>query len=159
MEYFGWAGTVLFILCYMPQIYSTKISKSVGGVSLLMWLVQWAAYSCCLVYSFSIMAKPLIFGYSMGWLLTAWWLELYRQYKSKVEVSQRGARVEPEMKHDPLEGHQWTYQRMSGKYEEYSCPHGIGHSEKGIHGCDGCCSHPSFKKKLREVKKSRKKRG
>ena len=27
---------------------------------------------------------------------------------------------------------------------ELTCPHGVGHG--GIHGCDGCCSHPSFKK-------------
>jgi hypothetical protein len=25
---------------------------------------------------------------------------------------------------------------------ELGCPHGVGHG--GIHGCDGCCSHPSY---------------
>ena len=28
---------------------------------------------------------------------------------------------------------------------EYLCEHGIGH-DMGVHGCDGCCSDPSFKK-------------
>lgn len=27
---------------------------------------------------------------------------------------------------------------------ELLCPHGVGHG--GIHGCDGCCGSPSFKK-------------
>ncbi len=31
----------------------------------------------------------------------------------------------------------------AGFSEEYLCEHGIGH-EKGVHGCDGCCSSDSF---------------
>jgi len=31
---------------------------------------------------------------------------------------------------------------------EYMCPHGIGHG--GVHGCDGCCSHPSFLENTKE---------
>ena len=81
MELFGWLGTCLFIICYMPQIYKTKKTKSVGDVSIGMWLVQWGAYTSCLVYSITLNALPLMFGYAMGWLMTAWWLELARQYK------------------------------------------------------------------------------
>lgn len=44
-----------------------------------------------------------------------------------------------------LEGWDWPFQRNNfGGVKEYACPHGIGHG--GIHGCDGCCLHPSFKK-------------
>ena len=39
----------------------------------------------------------------------------------------------------------WPYMRMSGEHKEYECPHGVGHSIDGIHGCDGCCSDTSFK--------------
>jgi len=28
--------------------------------------------------------------------------------------------------------------------KELMCEHGVGHG--GIHGCDGCCADPSFKK-------------
>lgn len=83
MEWFGWAGTLLFIICYAPQIYKTKKSKSIGGVSVGMWLIQWAAYTCCLVYSIAIKSPPLMFGYAMGWLITAWWLEMARQYRDQ----------------------------------------------------------------------------
>ena len=81
MELFGWLGTCLFIVCYGPQIYTTKKRKSIGGVSVMMWFIQWAAYTSCLIYSIIIQAPPLMFGYAMGWLITAWWLELARQYK------------------------------------------------------------------------------
>lgn len=41
-----------------------------------------------------------------------------------------------------LEKWTWPYLRTSDG-REHECPHGVGHSW-GIHGCDGCCSHPSF---------------
>ena len=81
MDYFGWLGSMLFIFCYVPQIWRTYRLKHVEGVSLGMWLIQWAAYTSCLAYSIAIQAKPLMFGYSIGWLMTAWFLELYRQYR------------------------------------------------------------------------------
>jgi uncharacterized protein with PQ loop repeat len=81
MSFFGWVGSALFTLCYGPQIYQTYRTKQVHDVSLVMWLIQWVAYSSCLVYAVSIDAQPMIIGYSLGWLMTAWWLELYRQYR------------------------------------------------------------------------------
>jgi uncharacterized protein with PQ loop repeat len=80
-ELFGWVGTILFTICYIPQIYKTYLTKQVHDVSLVMWLIQWVAYTSCLVYAVTIHAAPLIVGYSIGWLMTAWWLELYRQYR------------------------------------------------------------------------------
>lgn len=80
MELFGWLGTVLFTLCYIPQIYRTYLTKEVKDVSLVMWLIQWAAYTSCLVYAVCIKAQPMIIGYCLGWTMTAWFLELYRQY-------------------------------------------------------------------------------
>jgi len=80
MEIFGWLGTCLFILCYAPQLYHTKQVKSVGDVSIKMWVIQGCAYLSCLMYSLSIQSLPLMFGYSMGFLITVWWLELARQF-------------------------------------------------------------------------------
>jgi len=86
MEYFGWVGTILFMICYVPQIYTTKKARDVSSMSLPMWLIQWAAYSSCLVYAVSIMSEPLMFGYSMGWLLTAWELDLMRQFRCEINT-------------------------------------------------------------------------
>lgn len=82
MESFGWIGTVLFMVCYIPQIVKGYTSTLIG-VSLWMWIIQWAAYTSCLVYALFLKSTPLIFGYSMGWLMTAWFLELYRQDKNR----------------------------------------------------------------------------
>ena len=52
---------------------------------------------------------------------------------------------------DSLKDWHWPYLRTNfGGDKEYACPHGIGHSVKGVHGCEGCCSHESFKRKLKE---------
>jgi len=80
MELFGWIGTILFTMCYLPQLYRTYKTKDVKGVSLVMWLIQWIAHSSCLIYAISIKAFPMITGSCLGWLMTAWFLELYRQY-------------------------------------------------------------------------------
>ena len=50
------------------------------------------------------------------------------------------------------EGEKWTKHRkyepisygVVGYSDEYICEHGIGH-DMGVHGCDGCCSDPTFK--------------
>lgn len=80
-EIFGWVGTNLFIACYMPQIWRTYKRHKVGDISLGMWLIQWSAYTSCLVYSFSIGSLPLIYGYLAGWMMTAWYLYLYWRFK------------------------------------------------------------------------------
>jgi len=41
----------------------------------------------------------------------------------------------------------WT--RYTRTKKELACEHGVGHG--GIHGCDGCCSDPSFEKAWKEI--------
>ena len=56
-----------------------------------------------------------------------------------------GKRKQPK---DELSKWRWPFLRTNfGGAAEYACPHGIGHG--GVHGCDGCCSHKSFKEKRR----------
>jgi hypothetical protein len=73
---------------------------------------------------------------------------------------------------DELDGWDWPAQRRETLLVEHRCPHGIGHPNPGsalwlaeatmqsrdgepvpledreanymVHGCDGCCRHPSF---------------
>lgn len=48
-------------------------------------------------------------------------------------------------KKQPKKPWHWSFQRVNfGGTKEYACRHGVGHG--GIHGCDGCCSDPSFPK-------------
>ncbi len=57
-------------------------------------------------------------------------------------------------KEDELKDWKWPFLRINfNGAKEYECPHGVGHG--GFHGCEGCCSHPSFEKmtqKHRETK-------
>lgn len=55
------------------------------------------------------------------------------------------AKNKKRFKKDLLKDWHWPYLRHSGANAEYSCPHGIGHSLTGIHGCDGCCGHEFFR--------------
>lgn len=51
-----------------------------------------------------------------------------------------------------LDGWHWPFLRVNfGGAKEYACPHGVGHG--GLHGCDGCCRHRSFKKVIGKVYK------
>jgi hypothetical protein len=54
---------------------------------------------------------------------------------------------------DVLELWDWPHLRINfGGDLEFACPHQVGHG--GTHGCDGCCSHPSFSKMLKKRKKN-----
>ncbi len=70
----------------------------------------------------------------------AWWKSLWNRwiaYATTREV----------LDDHTLKDWHWPYQRTnSSGIREYACPHGIGHG--GTHGCDGCCSHPSYKNRI-----------
>lgn len=51
----------------------------------------------------------------------------------------------------------WHWPQNRWSKVEYACPHGIGHGED-VHGCDGCCSSPSYKRAIKRSKAKRKKR-
>ena len=44
------------------------------------------------------------------------------------------------------------YPRHDGK-KELMCEHGVGHG--GVHGCDGCCADPEFKKAWKRIFRTR----
>lgn len=56
-----------------------------------------------------------------------------------------------------LDKWEWPYLRFSDG-PEYECPHGIGHSF-GVHGCDGCCSHPTFHEQVKRSYRYRRIKG
>jgi uncharacterized protein with PQ loop repeat len=80
---FGWTATVLFGLCYIPQILKTFRLKSVGDVSLWQWVVQLIGYACGLIFALCLKNCILIFGYSWGLFCTIIFLILYFKYREK----------------------------------------------------------------------------
>jgi lipid-A-disaccharide synthase-like uncharacterized protein len=50
MEMLGWAGTVLVIVAYVPQIRHLYVEKCAGGISISTWLIWLVAGAFLLSY-------------------------------------------------------------------------------------------------------------
>lgn len=86
MEIVGWIVTVLFGVCYWPQIYRSYTRKSVGDISLAAWVIQAVAYAIGISYGLWLKQAPLIFGYIHGLLCSILFLMMYYKYRSKANV-------------------------------------------------------------------------
>lgn len=83
MEIVGWIVTILFGVCYWPQIYHSYKRKSVGDISLVAWIIQTIAYALGINYGLWLHQGPLIFGYIHGLFCSILFLSLYYKYRSK----------------------------------------------------------------------------
>ncbi|HEX7176740.1 MAG TPA: PQ-loop repeat-containing protein [Pyrinomonadaceae bacterium] len=50
MEALGWAGTVLVVVAYYPQIHHLYVERCAWGISRLTWLIWLAASTLLLIY-------------------------------------------------------------------------------------------------------------
>lgn len=50
MEALGWAGTLLVVVAYYPQIRHLYVEKCAWGISVLTWLIWLAASALLLTY-------------------------------------------------------------------------------------------------------------
>jgi uncharacterized protein with PQ loop repeat len=62
----GWTATVLFTVCYIPQIIRTLRSGTVNGLSVWMFLIMVAANIVALVYAILIDQPALIVKYTLA---------------------------------------------------------------------------------------------
>ena len=81
MDIFGYLSAICFFLCYFPQIRKTHRTKSVGDISLGLWLLNWSAYMFGLAYGIGISAIPLILNYSNGLICGSIILWQYWRYR------------------------------------------------------------------------------
>lgn len=77
----GWSVTILFSICYFPQLYKTFRLKSVEEVSGLLWFFQAIGYVAGVGYGLEIHQIPLIVGYGFGLLCTLVFLGMYWRYR------------------------------------------------------------------------------
>jgi MtN3 and saliva related transmembrane protein len=70
VEYIGYFGSFLTAITFVPQVYKSWQSKSVGDLSF--WMVSIVITSACvwLVYAFAINSGPVIVANSVVLLLT-----------------------------------------------------------------------------------------
>ena len=53
MEFVGWAGTILVVVAYGPQMHHLWAERCAWGISLWMWAIWLAASGLLLFYSIS----------------------------------------------------------------------------------------------------------
>jgi len=62
----GWTATFLFVICYIPQIIKTLKTKTVEGVSLSLFVIQFVANIIALWYATLIEQPPLQIKYILS---------------------------------------------------------------------------------------------
>lgn len=83
----GWTATILFTICYIPQIIKTYRTKTVEGLSFLLLFISFVANIIALWYALLINQPPLQIKYILGMIFIAICLYLYwrilRQQKNR----------------------------------------------------------------------------
>jgi uncharacterized protein with PQ loop repeat len=62
----GWTATILFTICYIPQIMKTLRTQTTAGLSILLLIVGFVANCVALWYSVLIGQAPLQMKYILG---------------------------------------------------------------------------------------------
>lgn len=83
----GWTATILFTICYIPQILKTYRTKVIDGLSFRMLLLSFVANVIALCYAFLIKQPPLQVKYTLALVFLIVCLCLYL----KVYFSKRAA--------------------------------------------------------------------
>lgn len=77
----GWIATVLFTVCYIPQIIKTIRARTVEGLSFLLLLIQLVGNIVALIYSIMIKQPPLTVKYVLGLVFLLICIGLYIRTK------------------------------------------------------------------------------
>ncbi|MDO8599489.1 MAG: SemiSWEET family transporter [bacterium] len=73
----GWIATILFTICYIPQIMKTARTKSIEGLSFLLLFLQFVGNIVALWYATLIVQPPLQVKYVLALVFLAVCLGLY----------------------------------------------------------------------------------
>lgn len=77
----GWIATFLFTVCYIPQIVKTIRSKTLGGLSVTLFVIQIIANIDALAYATLINQRPLQIKYTLALIMLSMVLfAIYRIY-------------------------------------------------------------------------------
>ena len=67
----GWIATVMFTVCYVPQVAKTFRSRTLDGLSISLFVIQLAANVVALVYATLIDQPALIVKYALAIVMLA----------------------------------------------------------------------------------------
>ena len=81
IELIGFIAAILTTVAFVPQVYKVYQTKSVSGMSLIMYLIFFCGVLLWLVYGLIINSLPMIIGNTITVVLTS--IILYFLLKSK----------------------------------------------------------------------------
>ena len=76
-QFLGWAATVLFTICYIPQMIKTYKTKTIDGLSFRLLLISFIANIVALWYAILIEQPPLQIKYILAMLFLGGCIYLY----------------------------------------------------------------------------------
>lgn len=80
----GWTATVLFTVCYIPQMMKTYRTRTIDGLSFRLLLISFAANIVALCYATLIKQPPLQIKYTLAMVFLSGCIYFYlRVYFSK----------------------------------------------------------------------------
>jgi MtN3 and saliva related transmembrane protein len=77
ISFLGWIATVLFLVMIIPQIITTYKTRTIKGVSLLLYVIFLTANIIALAYAILIHQWPLILKYFISILLAIFYIILF----------------------------------------------------------------------------------
>jgi|SRR3989344_1968344 len=92
----GWIATVLFTVCYIPQITKTYRSKTIDGLSFWLLFISFIANIVALIYATMIEQPPLQIKYSLALIFLFACLYLYIRVHFKNVHAQNNEKIKPE---------------------------------------------------------------
>ena len=84
----GWIATFLFTVCYIPQIIKTSRTKTVAGLSLSLFLLQFIGNIIALWYALLIQQRPLQVKYLLALIFLAICIIVYLRVWKKQQEDQ-----------------------------------------------------------------------
>lgn len=84
----GWTATILFSICYVPQMLKTYRTRSIEGLSFRLLFISFIANIIALWYAILIKQSPLQFKYVLALLFLGGCLYLYCRIYFKKEQAE-----------------------------------------------------------------------
>lgn len=70
VEYIGYLGTILSCITFVPQVYQTWKTKSVGDLSLIMVLIVVSSTIVWMLYAYFVKSKPILLANAIVFVLS-----------------------------------------------------------------------------------------
>jgi len=77
----AWVSSILFAICFIPQVYTTLRYKNVEGINPWMWVILLGAYGTGLTFSLGTWQPPLIMNFGFGVVITTLMLVCHKLFK------------------------------------------------------------------------------